>query len=276
MTKVIYILRDPRVPEVVKIGKNSTWPERLRQAQSHTPGGCYLVGAWILDSASPAELNAAEHAAQSSLPTWSHPDAREWYSVRPADAIAHVRSVFSRPPDVIREPAVLTAKPYDAWRTLGDTKRDGASDGIRPYRRRLWIFREKSSFGNVKVIHSIDFDCFFTYAFTYNPFPVRLVDCWQTIDNFNGPDARYAQGNRRIVDLWEETLRRFGASPDQRCCGWLPNEVTLSQVRAHLHDRGLAQKDLRAPKGRDCPYRGSSTQALPLDVTPQQNRIEFC
>jgi hypothetical protein len=46
-------------------------------------------------------------------------------------------------------------------------------------------------------------------------------------------------------------------------------------VRACLAAYGLVQLDLQAPKGRDCPYRGSSTKALPLGIAPKQDRVDL-
>jgi hypothetical protein len=138
MSKTVYILHDPRVPETVKVGKDSNWPFRLRQAQSHTPGGCYLIAAWTVDGTTSLEaLNTVEHVVQSSLPAWPHADCREWYAVPPADAVRHVASVLSRESDVTQEPTILGRRPYDDRRTLLDAKCDPATGSIATYRRRI-------------------------------------------------------------------------------------------------------------------------------------------
>jgi hypothetical protein len=264
---VIYIVRDARLGDCCKIGSDSTWPKRLRQAQSHSPGGIDLVAAWRFATAQVQELRTLEQQARNGLKPRLEADGTEWVSAKPMMAVEHVERAFRRPPDLVDMPSSL-GRPYDDWRSLKDD-----INGII-YRRRIWVFEEQSSQRRVKIIHSIHFDGFYYYAFTWNPYKVRLRAAFEAPLDFGGPDVRWTPSNARMVSVWAETLRRFGADPDQRCCGWLPEGVRLISVLEFLSKQGLRAYDLDQPKRADTPPKDHGlSAALSIGTRPPQNRV---
>jgi hypothetical protein len=64
-TNVVYVVKDGGSDRYCKIGKDTIWPFRFHQAQSHTPRGIDLVGAWTFRR---DELDQMERKAHAGLP----------------------------------------------------------------------------------------------------------------------------------------------------------------------------------------------------------------
>lgn len=267
--RVIYIVRDSRLDDCCKIGSDSAWPKRLRQAQSHSPGGIDLVALWRFPEADVRHLRATESLARAGLAPRKDADGIEWVSVNAATAARHVSMALGREPDEVATPAL--GRPYDDWRSLTD-----AVSGVT-YRRRLWLFEEQSAQRRIKVIHSIHFNGAFLYPFTWNPYRVRLVAAFETPDDRTGPGIHWTASNSDIVTLWANVLRRFGGTPDQRCCGWLPEGVPLAEVTSEIRMQGLRGYDLTGPKPDDVPVKDPSmSQSIPARAVPPQYRVLQC
>lgn len=208
MSGMIYVFRDRGTTGCVKIGKDTSWPQRLKQARCHTPRGIEVVACWRFDGASTATLNEMERRAQVGIPRRAG-DVREWFDVEAEEAVSLLAKRFAREPDLRNLAPKLEA--YDDWR----------SKGMHQWRFRLWLFQEDSPEQRIKLIYSCLNDTIYRYAFTYNPFPVYLAAAWEINEQLPAaphPTA-FRDHNARVETAWAGVVTRHGRGA--RGLSWL-------------------------------------------------------
>src|SRR5205823_2955469 len=144
-TNVVYVVKDGGSDRYCKIGKDTIWPFRFHQAQSHTPRGIDLVGAWTFRR---DELDQMEREAHAGLPRRREAEGDEWFAVATTEVLQLLERRFGRRPDITTPPPPRRNGPYDDWRSLSDHPK-GKPDHV--FKRRLWIMREEGPDLRVKV-----------------------------------------------------------------------------------------------------------------------------
>lgn len=264
---IIYVLKDGGSDQYCKIGKDTRWPCRFHQAQSHSPRGSDVVALWRCDRAT---LQAQERLAHQGLPRRRETEGEEWFAIPPHEAVENLVRKFGRNPDVTANPPQRRIGPYDDWRSLKDHP-DKIPNKV--YKRRLWTMIELSDESRIKTIHSIHYDVFFTYCPTYNPHRVRIAACYEWPVWYGGPTPRYRDSNVKVVETWERITSDLGHGPMARCCGWLRPGMTLSDIDIAASRAGLVPFDFRAPKSAECFPKDSSITQLLMGIKPPAHRL---
>lgn len=272
--RVIYILQDTGRPDLVKVGKDSGWPIRFRQARSQTPRELTCIALWRYTNGS--ALNQAEKAAHVGLrPFKTGNNTKEWFIASADGAAAHVRTALGRPADETHampgSRSWHNAPPWDAWRDMSTYTQTKV-------RRRLWVGAEVSEtglLGALKVVHSPYYDGFFTFKPTYACSAFRWLCWWQY------SEAQVTNlGNRAVYDLWHRLVTQFGQGPDDAAVGWLRHrdgspKIDWRALQEELAQSGMLKCDPSAPKPFDAPARDPSNGGveLPFGSIPPQNLI---
>jgi len=263
VSSMIYIFRDRGVAGCVKIGRDTAWPKRLEQARCHTPRGIEAVACWRFDGATTTALNEAERRAQAGLPRRPG-DTREWFDVGADEAVRALSTRFGRAPD-LREPTPDLGD-YDDWR----------SKGMNRWRFRLWLFVEASPEARLKVIYSCLNDTIYRYAFTYNPFPVYLVDAWELVDDLPAAphSTAFLEHNARVEAAWAEIVARQACGVPASSVGWLAAGTDPAVLARELAGRGFVPYRLDRPKPADARLRDPSLNPpTPVGAVPPQGRV---
>lgn len=94
----VYVIANPAMPNVCKIGMTTRTPEERAQELHDTgsPAPYHVVAKWPV-----ADVRAAEQAAQAALARFRASDAREWFNVPVRAAVARVEAVLG-----VRRPRV--------------------------------------------------------------------------------------------------------------------------------------------------------------------------
>lgn len=270
---VLYVFRDAGVPGAAKLGYNAgqsktvQWPCRYKQARSHTPRPIHVAAAWDLGS---ANVRTLESCAKKRLETWKRPNCGdEWFDLPADELVERVTRILSLPRPFLRneDPPVPV---YDDWRELKDTYKG------QVWRRYLWIHGEDGPERRFKVIHSPDYDTAFRYAFTYNPYPVRLVAAYEHPSPAGAPSVLMSHGNREVEAVWERMMNdpHFADRPDAPQVGWLKPGISLHEIDAHIRSTGLIRFDLRQPKPPCAKPRTSQIKPpIPHGSPPPFHRI---
>lgn len=165
----LYFFTDPGVPGACKIGKDENRPSRYKQARCHSPRG--IIVSAVFGFAGKAELTAAERAAHRLLPFHRRPgDVKEWFDLPAAAAIDKLIAAGILDP---RNAGPASVPPLPASARLYDDWRDHRP-AVAGFRWQLWLFAEASPERRLKLTYGALHDTAFRYAFTYNPWPVRL------------------------------------------------------------------------------------------------------
>ena len=235
MIGAVYVFRDLGTGGCVKIGKDTRWPQRLKQARCHTPRGIEVVACWCFDNVTTETLNELRGRAQTGLPRRPG-DVREWFDIEAVRAVSLLTERFAREPDW-RFPAPKLG-PYDDWR----------SKGMHQWRFRLWLFREDSPEQRLKIIYSCLNDTIYRYSFTYNPFPVYLIAAWEL--NKSLPAAPHAVAFRDhnvLVKTWARAVARYGRGVPATSIGWLAAGTDPLVLHRELADQGFSSYSLIVP-----------------------------
>ena len=101
----IYVIENPAMPNICKIGMTTRTPEERAQELHDTgsPAPYHVVAKWPV-----ADVRAAEQAAQAALARFRVSDAREWFRVPSAAAAARVEAVLG----------VGKREPNRVWRAI--------------------------------------------------------------------------------------------------------------------------------------------------------------
>lgn len=274
MARVIYILQDSGRPDLVKIGKDSAWPLRYRQASCTSPRQIRCLAVWRYPDA--ATLNAAERQAQAGFISHDTGNGNtEWFPADAESAIHHVSTALGRQADETSGTSGPHSwddvQPWDAWR-------DAAKYTRTNDRRRLWLGAEighGGAIGAIKAVHSPYYDTFYQFTPTYACSRLRWLGWWQA------PGPCDETGNRAIYDLWIDLVTKHGQGPDDLRVGWLRQmggspAVDLLHVVGFIEARGMVAGDPTGPKPMDTRRRDPSLGgklALPVGVVPDQRMI---
>ena len=272
--RVVYVLQDAGRSDLVKIGKDSNWPLRYRQARSQTPRDISCLAVWRFQDA--VSLNAAERASRSGLIKATTGNGnKEWFLASAADAVKHVCRALGRACDEeAGTPGRRSWENVPSW----DAWRDTAGYKATKVRRRLWVGGEigdRGAIGALKIVHSPYYDGFFTFKPTYACSRFRWLGWWQ----FPGVEVT-DRDNRMVYDLWGRLVSTYGLGSDDLAVGWLRNSdgtarVDLSTLQNRLNHAGMVAGDPRAPKPLDAPERDPSNGGvkIPYGAVPPQDLI---
>jgi hypothetical protein len=152
----------------------------------------------------------------------------------------------------------------------------GSNAAAAGYRWQVWLFREESPEQRLKLAYGVLHDTAFRYAFTYNPWPVRLIAGFEHEHAVAAEDDRSRPLNARLQEARQSVQERMGA-PGSEQVGWLRPESWSDLVAAHLADFGVRSIPLDRPKppgyppgGRQCGNGGDQdrTPAAPRRPLP--------
>lgn len=276
---VLYIFRDPGVPSACKLGLNGdasaafAWPFRYRQALAHSPRAIEVAAAWGIESK--ARLQDLERQAHELLSASrrkvSH--GREWFDLSADEVIARIQGVLRLGAPFLREQnldvGLYQGLPYDDWRERKDTYRG------QVWKRLLWVFGEGSPERRIKVISSPCFDTAYSYAFTYNPWPVFLIGAYEHPLTTSGPGEALSPGNRIAEAAWNALIEhpRFSGRPMSYQVGWLNEGVAFAEVDAFLTKFGLQRYRLDQPKPECVRPRDSQVSPIEQGAIPRLRRV---
>jgi hypothetical protein len=261
----IYIISEKNNGTYCKIGKDSNWPFRYKQALSHNPHSLSVNAAWHFPTYSSQQLIELESSAQAGLTKLDGAIVTEWYAVKPQKAVEELTKRFKRQPDESSSPNVPI---YNDWGEPNDTK------GGITYKSRIWVYSEDVPNGRVKITHGILFDTNFKYNFTYNPRPVYLRCCYEWPVSYGGPSPLLQRDNAIIQSVWDEATRNFGDGPEKHALGWLKQGVCIPDVVSFMVGKGLIPFDLTAPKPADARPKDPSVGAIAIGKLPPLYRYK--
>ncbi|WGT50454.1 GIY-YIG nuclease family protein [Thioclava nitratireducens] len=265
----LYVIRDPRLPDACKIGKDTNWPKRYQQALCHSPAPLKVVESFSFSDS--VEVKQAEKDASRLLAHFKRSgDVNEWYDLPAHGSLEQLKQKFSgwqvdqtstTQADVARRGKL----PYDDWRDY--------SNKWRECRWHFWLFRERKTNGRWKLICSSLYDTFYRYSFTYNPYPVRLMAAFEAVDGIDNVALENRRANDRLIGLWEDLMMQQGILESFQV-GWLPPEVCISQFMKTLEQSGMRPVDLARPKPPFVRPRDSSIRQVPVGTVPPLYRLD--
>ena len=221
---VIYTIKDPIRPDLLKIGKDNKWPQRLRQAQSHSPRELAVAGTWSVDR---DEAAAIERRILNAFPRVDETDGVEWVSGGP-NPVARISGILNQLPD---PQAQIEIRPFDDWR-----------DYVKPIRsnrqRRLWIGQERKT-GRLKVVHSPHVDNFHRICPTFSCLGFRWVAAWQFPAEMWERSAALHATDAAIVDMWSRIVNRDGFGENSPRVGWLREGIRHDAMTQLFLENGL-------------------------------------
>ena len=263
--RTIYIMAEAGNQDYCKIGKDSNWPFRFKQAHSHNHKKMEVVAAWHFTGLTNSDIIGLEAVAQNGLSRLSDAVVSEWYAINPLEAVRVLTERFKRRPDDLDSPEVPI---YNDWGEPNCTKKGNT------YKSRIWIFSEDVPDGRVKISHGILFDTNYRYNFTYNPRPVYLRFAVELPESFGGPSPLLERNNEIIQHLWEKATVKFGEGPDRHALGWLNDGVKLQEVIAFFINNDLVPYDLTSPKPEDARPKDPSVNEIQYGKVPPQYRVK--
>jgi hypothetical protein len=268
MGSVIYVMSDLGLPGACKVGKNQAWPSRYVQARCHTPRGLRIEGVFGFDGR--AAMEEAESAAKREL---SHVrrvgDVVEWFDLAASAAIERLlKAGILRQQDALPMIVKLSRAErfYDDWREQRSK--------FLAFRWRLWLFEEQSPERRLKLSYGALYDTAYRYAFTYNPWPVRLIAGFEHRAGVEDVNLGNEGPNREIRSSWERVQAAFGNLASEQV-GWLLPSVQPSQVAQRLAADDIHSFRLDRPKPAGAPPRDASLNPpTPIGTIPSQDRVK--
>lgn len=269
MTSVIYLFEDSGVPGACKIGKDEKWPSRYKQARCHTPRGITVKAIFM-----PVDKDAtriAESAAKRALARYSRSgDVNEWFNLPAHEAIEHLEDrkiLRAQDRQPISTPALPeSARLYDDWREQGAK--------FKRLRWHLWLFRENSSQPRLKLSYGALYDTAYHYAFTYNPWPVRLIAGFEHEAAIAAEHPDNERPNAAIRRAWESVQTALG-NPVSEQVGWLQEGTTARHVAERLAAFGIRPFPLDRPKPDGARARDPSVNPpVATGSVPRLGRVE--
>ncbi|MDF1586216.1 GIY-YIG nuclease family protein [Marinimicrococcus flavescens] len=271
MSCVIYVFADPGVPGACKIGKDTRWPYRYKQARCHTPRPIAIEGVFTFDDKD--ALGAAEKRIRQVLGGCRRPgDVNEWFDLPAAEAIARLQKAGILGSRNLREAMAprlsRSGLLYDDWREQGKASQN--------YRWLIAMFEEQSPERRLKLSYGALHDTAFLYAFTYNPWPVRLVAGFEHGRAVAAEDPGNVEPNRLLKQAWEEVQRQFGSLQSEQV-GWLNQGVTSGEVARRLAALDVHPFPLDRPKPPGARLRDASIKKSTAIGEPQPlGRVSPC
>jgi hypothetical protein len=113
------------------------------------------------------------------------------------------------------------------------------------------------------------------YAFTYNPWPVRLIAGFEHEHAVAAEDDRNRALNIRLQQAWQSVQERMG-TPGSEQVGWLQPDSRSDLVAAHLAEFGIRSFPLDRPKPPGIRPKDASVAAVAIGTVPPQYRTTPC
>lgn len=270
-----YFLEDEQVLGTTKVGKDTAWPSRFKQARCHSPGRIKARAVLRLPNASRALQSEFDGAINDALApfrrnvTFNGVGVREWYDLTWALALQRIRSLsqFAAAEAEI-DPDIKLPKSqldYEDWRDRGHRDR----------RWRLFVFQVRDlpdasghpHVGRFKVAAGSLYDTAYCYNFTYCPFPVVLVGGFESA-------APIEDNNRQVIEAWREMVTRYGPGETGQPMGWLvpgTNRTTISEIAGR---HGLTAFSLDRPKPSDARVKDPSVSETPIGSKHPALRVD--
>lgn len=230
---VIYAIQDPARPDLVKIGTDTKWPQRLRQARSHSPRKIRVLGLWSHLPDDPMSLRKLERSIHLAFERDSACDGKEWFKATADRAVETVSRVIGR---AVLETWSDNLKPYDDWRDYSRPTRSTSP-------RRLWIGQETGT-GRIKLVHSPHTDRFQRICPTYNCFGIRWRSAWIAGGIAWQESGTLNDHDELIVEVWRNLVNEFGFGEKDPRVGWLHESAGLEAVVDQLRASGLHKLEL--------------------------------
>jgi len=269
---VYYIMQDEQVADCVKIGKDTLWPNRFRDARSHTPGRIKVRYTFEIPEISLSEQSLLDTKIDNALAEALGYEAGLDLSVPPAKTGNNHPLILKGPKEWYRGTADFAAKviqgmpefmhaliaknpgmdqklsgtqiTWDDWR---DTKTQNKAMAAFLYQiRDRAIPTGHPHVGRLKITATSLYDSAYKNKFTYNPFRVFMIGGFQMDCNLS--EDSIAENNRRVLNAWEEILKDCGCWPFRQPMGWLPPTTTPKQVLEIMLGHKLVPFDLLRPK----------------------------
>ncbi|MGK9167788.1 hypothetical protein KXR53_15890 [Inquilinus limosus] len=213
---------------------------------------------------------AAEAAIKRALAGYRRAgDVNEWFDLPPGDAIERLQEAgILQPRDIcISLPPTLpsSARLYDDWR-------EQRAKYIN-LRWHLWLFEEQSPERHLKLSYGALYDTAYHYAFTYNPWPVRLIAGFEHTDGVAAETPANAAPNVEIRRAWERVQIELG-NPASEQVGWLRPGTSPRRVADHLAAFGIRAFALDRPKPPGARTRDPSVSSVvAIGHVPRLTRV---
>jgi hypothetical protein len=268
MTFAIYVFADPGVPGACKIGKDENWPSRYKQARCHSPRGIDVAAHFAFPTKE--AVRAAEGAIKRAFATHRRAgDVDEWFDLPPRDAIGRLQQTgILQSGDTRASPTPLlpaSARLYDDWREQNPK--------YASLLWHLWLFEEQSPDRRLKLSYGALYDTAYHYAFTYNPWPVRLIAGFEHTGGVAADSPANTGPNAEIRRAWEHVQAKLG-NPASEQVGWLHPGAAPRRVADHLAAFGIRAFALDRPKPPGARVRDPSVSpAVAIGAVPRQTRV---
>ncbi|MTH94968.1 GIY-YIG nuclease family protein [Roseibium sp. RKSG952] len=269
---ILYFMEDPRLPNSCKIGKDTQWPQRFKQARSHNPSALkirFLISFQRADS-----LANAERELRNRLADYRRQgDVKEWFDIGAERVISELSGELPWLGEAKVSKPIVWDKPqqkfYDDLRDLA--KRTKKSEN-RHCRWHIWLFKELSSHARYKISVGSLFDTQFTYAFTYNPHPVRLVAGFEHRSGINEISEDNAGPNEDLVRIWNDLLSFYECGQNEQV-GWLPEGIDEQQIANLFAKYPISAIPLDRPKPIWVRPKDPSLKMIAPGAIPSQRRV---
>lgn len=171
------------MPGSVKVGKDTGWPDRFKQARCHTPGRISIPALFHLPDMDRSGQDYLDGLVKSALQpfarniTYGRARVQEWYNISPEAAIRTIKTIpeFTEAEvQLNRAPSLVTSQlHWEDWRDRG--KKECRWRAFLFQVADLSIGTNHSHVGRLKLAAGSLYDTAYRYNFTYCPFPVLLV-----------------------------------------------------------------------------------------------------
>jgi hypothetical protein len=154
---------------------------------------------------------------------------------------------------------------YDDWREQGAR--------TRALRWHLWLFQEQGSDTRLKLSYGAPYDTAYHYAFTYNPWPVRLIAGFEHARAVAAEHRDNEPCSARIREAWENAQRKLGNLASEQV-GWLNPGVRPIEVDELLRRFEIRPFPLDRPKQPGARVRDASVNPpVPIGCVPSLRRV---
>lgn len=269
-----YVMQDSELPGVVKVGKDTGWPGRFKQARCHTPGKITVPAVFHLPDLDRNGQEKLDTLVKSTLQSFSRDvtygkaRVKEWYDIDP-EAVVHL--IQEIPEFTLAElkqnvgPALPTSQiEYEDWRDRGKAE----------CRWRAFLFQiadlpTKTShqhIGRLKLAAGSLYDTAYRYNFTYCPFPVLLIGGFET-------ELSISENNQNIMAGWQYVVENFGNGSKSQPMGWLKEGLDPQKVCDALATFGCRTFPLYRPKPIDARPKDPSLSATDIGAVYSGDRV---
>jgi len=228
----IYMFRDTGYDQGVKIGWASDDKKRFGVALSYTPRSIEYVARWDVEkNVLGGTHQKVEAAATQGLPRLNFENnGREWFALKPAEAIARVADNLGRKPSATDVVVQRRGRCLDDFRWPLHADRENYHD----HKHVVWVYQENLT-GRLKtrVIWEWQTPRERVRTYSRNGFKPLLAF------TYRGPIA--SEGNQRVQGAWAEAMSLFGPGPAEEHYGWLHEVAQPTDLLGHYKTGGLQQ-----------------------------------